>query len=392
MRLYCWVQSLTVFIMMIALTYCVQADENVSERIDQNDSFPDLGKLIDQLGDTRYPVRQQASVKLLSLGYQARPALMASMKSLDLEVRLQVRRLVASIDEQSFLVQLDAFVTGEIPIDEKEFPAWSDFCELAGIGQTSRRLFAEMQKTEHQLLKIYVETPAKAGDALWSRCDHIQRSRNLRPVYREELSPGRIAALLLVASDQTIIGREKSAAYLNTFCNQEPVRRALSGEYQRAMRAVLGAWIGSANAHSVYHALRLALRFNLDAGLIPSEQILIHHAQSQKNMLQYALLTIGKLGDARHIPMVEKLLGEETRCAMHTVSGVNYRTEVRDVALACLFHLAELDPAEMGFSRLERNLETLFTVRSLGFSDDAQREAVLQKWRQVRIELFPKAE
>lgn len=198
--------------------------------------------------------------------------------------------------------------------------------------------------------------------------------------------------MLLVASDQTIIGREKSAAYLNTFCNQEPVRRALSGEYQRAMRAVLGAWIGSANSHSIYHALRLALRFNMDAGLIPSEKILIHHAQSQKNMLQYALLTVGKLGDAQHIPMVENLLGEETRCAMHTVSGVNYRTEVRDVALACLFHLAEVDPAKMGFSRLERHLETLFTVRSLGFSDEAQREEVLQKWRQVRTELIPPAE
>jgi len=387
MRPFLRVQRSIILLVVIGLSRCASADDEVRYPSAKDEAVVDVEPLIEQLGHAQYTIRQQAGAKLLALGFDARPALVASLNSLDLEIRLQARRILTSIDEQAFLGRLEAFVAGDAPVDAREFPAWPQFIELTGADPTSRRLFVEMQKSEHRLLKVYAETPPKAGAELWSRCDQIQRSRNLQPVYRITLSPGRIAALLLVASDEAVQGRGKSAAYLNTFCNQEPVRRGLHGEFHRPLREVLGAWIRSADAHSTYHALRLSMRFNLVDGLAPAEKILVNHAQNQKNVLQYALLTIGKLGDFRHIPLVEGFLEEETRCAVHTVRGVNYRTEVRDIALACLFHLAEVNPKQLGFSRLEWHEETLFTTRSLGFPDDSQRQAVLRKWRKLRAEI-----
>ena len=105
--------------------------------------------------------------------------------------------------------------------------------------------------------------------------------------------------------------------------------------------------------------------------------------------IQFALLTVGKLGETHHIPIVETFLEDKTRCALQTVEGVRYRTETRDVALACLFHLAGADPKQMGFPILRRNRERLFVSKSLGFANEPQRQVALQNWRSMRRQQQP---
>ena len=150
------------------------------------------------------------------------------------------------------------------------------------------------------------------------------------------------------------------------------------------MQAILGSWIRGADQQTIFHALRLAMRLNLQDGLVPAERILQAYPQSPKNVLQFALLTVGKLGDSQHIPLVENLMEERARCSAHTIRGINYRTEVRDIALACSIHLAGMNPQEMGFDRLELHSETLFQTRSLGFADEDTRGAAIKKWQQLR--------
>ena len=340
--------------------------------------------LIEQLGDNQFSSRQHARERLLRLGTRVRPALLESLTHADLEIRMQARSLITKIDEMAFTHQLEDFLAEQNPSQEVNLPTWPQFRELVGNDPTARRLFAEMQRHEHHLLKTYAASPAKAGNALWSRCDQIQRSRTLRPVYRETLSAGRIAALFLVYSDHRVKGRQRSAPYINAFCNQEPLRRAAYGEYQRPMQAILGSWIRGADQQTIFHALRLAMRLNLQDGLVPAERILQSYPQSPKNVLQFALLTVGKLGDSQHIPLVENLMEERARCSAHTIRGINYRTEVRDIALACSIHLAGMNPQEMGFDRLELHSETLFQTRSLGFADEDTRGAAIKKWQQLR--------
>ena len=341
--------------------------------------------LVEDLGHVQYVERQRANTRLLELGVRARPALTSALQNQDLEIRFQSRRILSAIDKNEFFRQLQNFVETDVAADTYHFPGWSQYRQLVGSDRRSKRLFVEMQKAEPQLLHAYADHLTNVGGLLWERCVYLKRVQSKQSIHRESLTIGRIAALLLIAGDETVPGRQRAANDLSTLCYHSSVRQAMGEEEnQRAMRKIIGAWIRTIGLSAYYQAFRLAMHYDLRDGLVPAERALRIKAQSPRMFIQYALLTVGKLGEPHHIPLVETHLKDKTRCANHSVKGVKYRTETCDIALACLFHLAGEDPKQMGFPILQRERERLFVSKSLGFANEEQRQAALQKWQSIR--------
>ncbi|MCA9270714.1 MAG: hypothetical protein KDA41_19670, partial [Planctomycetales bacterium] len=119
-------------------------------------------------------------------------------------------------------------------------------------------------------------------------------------------------------------------------------------------------------------------------GLIAADKMLASDAPSYYK--QYAILAYARLGSREHVAKVEKLLDDETVCTTHRVNDTEYQTQFRDIALAVALHLYGQDPKAFGFDRLARHSQYVFSSYSLGFEDDAKRQAAFDQWHAFRRE------
>ena len=97
----------------------------------------------------------------------------------------------------------------------------------------------------------------------------------------------------------------------------------------------------------------------------------------------YAVAALGRFGSKEDVAMLEPLLKDESVCC--TVSDARrqnapIKTQVRDIALAVAIRLSGEDPRDYGFENPRESAETLYSFSSLGFREDAKREAVHAKW------------
>jgi hypothetical protein len=149
------------------------------------------------------------------------------------------------------------------------------------------------------------------------------------------------------------------------------------------LKKLLGAWVRRDfrnDPMASYQNLMLALRYGLKDGIEPALDM-VRAPGTPPQMLQYAVLALGKLGSREHVADLEPLLQNETVCANQEVEDQDVQTQVRDVALAALVRLTGQQPREYGFLRAQDNSMILFNTPSLGFAEPSQREAALKKWR-----------
>ncbi len=88
--------------------------------------------------------------------------------------------------------------------------------------------------------------------------------------------------------------------------------------------------------------------------------------------------------DKTHVPLLETLLDDATRCTSMRINNRNYETQVRDIALAALLHITKQDPRKFGFDRLQTHPQIVFNTTTVGFEDDTKRNEALAKWRSYR--------
>ena len=98
--------------------------------------------------------------------------------------------------------------------------------------------------------------------------------------------------------------------------------------------------------------------------------------------MAYAMHTVARFGDQSYIPLIMPLLENETPFGgtIAVAGKVKFRTQVRDIALATLVHLAKLDHKEFGFERFRTHPTQVFQTNSVAFEDDAKREVAIKKW------------
>jgi hypothetical protein len=337
-----------------------------------------------QLGDRSYQVRQRAELALTQLGIPAKDALMAGLRDTDAEVRARCRRVLVTVLELDCQARIEAFAADTQGTADHGLPGWDRYRALVGEGPAARQLFVEMQRAESELLESAAADPASIGGVLEGRCAEVQRQLyQPNGEERQPLSVGSVAALIFVAGDAEVPLTDRIGSYLNNFCYQPMPQQALSsGAFSEPFKKLLGVWVGrnTGNINS-YQSLDLALRHDLRQGLQPAMSMVRNHGGQQPYMLQNAILAVGKFGDRSHMPALEPLLDNNGQLGSYSQSGMTLKTEIRDVALAVLLHLSGQDLKEYGLTHAQKNSQYLFIASTLGFVNNAQRDAALKKWR-----------
>ncbi len=346
----------------------------------------ELATWVQELGHRDFGVREEATRKIREMGLPAKPALVAALRDDDPEIRLRARRCLADILDADYQARLRAFETGKTG-SQAELSGWSRYRTLVGEDTHARSLFVQMHKAEAGLLESAAAGGSLAADAILLRCQQsLQISRVPNATLRQQPSLGTVAALLFVSADPQLKLPEQTQSMVFNFVNQSSFQTALKGgNHQGQARQLLGAWISETPSNNLaYQTLRLAMQHDIEQGLSPALRIM-----EQKNISSYmrmfALLAVGKLGRPHHAEQVAKLLSDATVCSSRTtvVNGkrTTYRIELRDVAVAVLVHMTNQSLKDYDMDQVRNDPNTLFNTGTLGFSEESNRDAAIQKMK-----------
>jgi hypothetical protein len=337
-------------------------------------------RLVQQLGDEQFAVRERATTQLIRMGLPARKALEAGRTHPDREIRFRCERILSIVDELDFQHRLEAFAAGRS--DGRDLPAWRVFRERFGDERGSRELFVEMQEAEQELMRAVDAGPQGVSRAVDERCQKLQMTQRAGG---EPVGLGSIVALLFAASDENINLGMQACSVLYTLCRQPTMAEAMNDrDKQQILRPMMGQWIEHSQGWAAYQTLFLAMQYGLDEGLRPA-LTLLENPGEQAYARQQAILTVAKLGDVSHVPQLEAVLDDQTRCSAYRVNNITYETQIRDVALAAILILRKEDPKKFGFGRIQTNPTTVFATNTVGFENEDRRKQALAKYRQFRL-------
>lgn len=342
-------------------------------------------KLVQQLGDSSYAVREEAAKKLISQGLAAKGVLAEALDDADLEIRIRVHHILARIQQSELDARLAAFIADIHGEDDHGLPGWEPYRELVGGGREARRLFVEMIRTEASLLTAYEKGSDELPQLFAVRLASLQPNVIGGSNQNNEISPETMATLLLIGADKISGQNSASTSQLYSLLNHATAHLSITtGKHSPVLIELLEAWVTCGNLTVSHYGMMLALKYDLrKAGLQQAESI-ISQRPTSSSMLQYAIIAVGKYGDEEHIPLLRSLLDNKTVC--HTWSNQalkkngSIKIQVRDVALAIILHMTGRDPAKYGFKLLRENPETLYYVYTFGFIEDEEREAAHAKW------------
>src|SRR5262245_44147231 len=103
----------------------------------------DAQKLVRQLGDESFAIRQAAYKKLQELGKDAVSALQEGARHADPEIRRQCNSLLKPLEGSALQARLDAFVADKQGKAEHDLPGWKTYCKVVGSDAAARSFFIE---------------------------------------------------------------------------------------------------------------------------------------------------------------------------------------------------------------------------------------------------------
>lgn len=345
-------------------------------------------ELVQQLADPRFSVRKRAMEQLVEQGVAAAPALEQGVQSNDREMSFRSRHALNIIREHDFQRRLRVFAAGQDAHETYDLPGWALFRKEVGDGLEARRLFVEMQQAEPELLQALERSPDKAVELLVERLDKLQEEARAGQK-QHAVSLGTVAALLFVSNQDRGQSMGLAVQNLAAFYRHDVFAAAIqTGSQRDILRKMLGTWIENARSWDRFHAMLLAMQFDLPQGLEPAKLMLADDSLDPNQAVYrgFALQTIARFGDDSHIPIVEPLLEDATPYGGNSAisAKAKFQTQIRDIALATLVHLAKQDPKKFGLTRLKPSSTQVFNTNSLAFEDDAKREEAIKQWRAFR--------
>jgi hypothetical protein len=352
-----------------------------------------IERLILELSDDAYTVRQSAARQLLAVGMPAREPLLAVVDGPDPETRAAARRLIALIDKSEFNRRLEAFAADSDGSEELSLPGWKQFQDLVGGDAAARALFVDMQRHEAALLASVFNANGDPQEAFWEerllRLLQWQVTANSRPTAPPV---GSCATMFFLGSVAEGGVSDRSAMYLAQLVQRPPVAQSMPADRgDDPVRRLVIAWVVKCPNQSeavLQQRLNLALVHKL-AEAIP---LAFGVAQSDPDFLTtqpatraVAILAVGQLGKPDDAVKLEPLLDDATVCLpLQAAKPADQASsvQIRDVALMAMLHLTGQKPADYGYVHARQQPQQLFDLRTLFVENDAQREAAAAKWRE----------
>lgn len=339
-----------------------------------------IDRLLRGLTAAHFDVRRDSETRLRALGADALPILREVVSTEELEVRHRVERIIADVERRAVSEALDQLEQGEKPRNLELVYAWERFRDQFGNDHASRQLYAQMLRAEPTLMRA-ADGPAEDLEMEFERrCADLALRRGGS---RQATPPlATVAALLFVGGQPECRPSAMAANCVNTIVQQGEFRSTLNqSDPPEHLRSLLGRWIGRAESATAMQRLSLAASFDLREGLDVAEEMIRTRAFGAQ--IQYAILYVAKVGGLQELPVLEELLEDET--AINTGRrgrDSNFTSRLQDVALIGLLNLTGQDWRDYGFEEPRPHQTYLYAPGSVGFEEEASREAALQQWRE----------
>lgn len=376
---------LAIAFMLLTDTGLTVAQQELSA--EQSSDSMEVRKWIEQLGHRDFSVRRRATRALTAFGPGAIELLKEGTRSPDPETQRRCHQILDRVFAEEHRRVLEAFREDPTAPPGNRLPGWNEFRELCGDHETSRALLISIHENERELMTAWATgTAARLAESFQDRCNDVQQK--YRGTGRRQADVETVASLLFVATTPTlptsgerVLLRDESSNILNSLLYYTNVKTELTqGKYQNELRKLMAKWIAKeTGATSRYQKLQLGMRYDLPEGVMPAERMIRDRVSGLQ--LQFALLALGELGTEKHLPLVQKSFQDATVLSQSVGRGqVQYRCEVRDVALAVAVHLTAQDPQPYGFARLRKSGVYLFHPNSAGFESADDRMAAFAEW------------
>ena len=192
--------------------------------------------------------------------------------------------------------------------------------------------------------------------------------------------------MLFVAAEDDVSLPSTTLTLFYNFCYQPPFREVVEGPSRGGVpRKMLASMIRRSDENSAYMAMQVAYQLNMPEGIDPALKILSGKTAIRAGTYSaYALATVVRIGDAAHLPLVEKLLSDSSPVTQIQQNNVTTKLQVRDSALAAAILLSKQDLKDYfdleGKPTITDPRSILVNPSLIGFKTDAEREAVFKKW------------
>jgi hypothetical protein len=352
---------------------------------------PIITELVAQLGAKSFSLREVATQQLIEIGQPVLEQVVLLRTSTDRELRQRSQAIISEIERRSRADRLRRFIAGEELTGEMRLPGWSCMAAITSDPEDARRMWANVMQREWDLLKELEDARHNPETTLLQHLASLNMDRQWR---KNSITMESVVALMIGAVDKSQSLPDQLAIQIYSLLNQVNASNSEASAWNRpAFRDVVGAFITRTQGPtSVYQGLTLAMRHDLgQQGLQIAERVL-RSGGGLPHVRQYAILSIARFGGQSHIPALEELLEDTGVFFNGKVNGSNRRRiecQVRDLALASLIHLTGRDPRAVGFEHLQTNHAFAFLPHTVGFSNDAQRQMVIARYRGQPITAAP---
>lgn len=369
--------GITIFLTAIACAATAQEPDKTG-----SDTANAHRELVEKLGHASFDVREFAAQRLQKIGLPARPALMKALKSADLETRMGAHRVLVHIMQDDFDTQLQDFVNGTQGADF-HLPGWALFSRLVGDTAEARRLYAKMIRDEPELLEKLDDLSGQAEPLRRLYEQRVQLLSNASRVGRSHHLTIPCVATLLLISQQPEVKSTRAESRLYMFLVDPTIKREImGGAHFSIVQKILAKWVSSGN--SQHYALRIALAYELEASGMQLARGILEADTPNGTAVAYSAMLVARFGDSADLRLLLPHLTNST--VFHSWHNAQLKKEpiriqVRDAVLAMAIRLTGQEPPDYGFKLLRSDEDTIYKVYTLGFLEDAERDAALQKWQ-----------
>lgn len=338
---------------------------------------PEIGEWIRQLGAEDFEVRENASRQLAELGLKAKPELLAGMRGDDAEIRWRCARLWAAVREKDFRLRAELFLNDAKGLDNYEFPGWDRYRKLFGVSQATRQTFLSLQEGEPELWEEFGDTSADDPWRFQERYRQLKSEMEDRRDRKVIAGTTAMSVLFMTETYQPTISAE-DRRWMGELWNLSAVVDAVRSD--EAWGSFKSKWLARRDdPRPAFERLMAGLSAGGDEVVVIARELLKNRETPSKQKL-YCLLALAKSRDRQDDVLIRGYLNDATEIDTYLTRGIVIKSQLRDIALVTLIARAGKDPVDFGFRYMRRDDRMLFAPSTLGFKDDEERRAVVEKW------------
>lgn len=380
--------------------------------------------LVRQLGSEQFEEREEAEKTLEKMGRVARAALLEGANTdPSPEVRTRCQTLLPRATALEMKARIEVFLADSEGKYEHDLPGWNEFRAAArnewtvlghhvwsdrSLDKAARAVFAELISTQaNRHLMLAAGGQGDIATLASARRQELYSQKFPRAVVVNNMVtyPGRkeptladIATLLFAeaqAGGKTGGGRATSITSLVSSSGfSAAVQHA--DDAGKVYRAIATAWLDTRqDAMDMYYASTLASSLGMNDHACRLAVRLLENKGAVATYRGLAAANLARLGTKAHVPLLEKLMADNTVLTTIRRSVVKdgkaevvaFEIQLRDVALAVSVLLSGQSPEDYGFVDQFRasgiNAGASYSYTRMYLPED-DRKASFEKWKQWR--------